>query len=161
MSLQTQITALIAAIASDIKTLLANTGNLANLTTANKTSLVNSLNELKSSIANIDLTSLISDATLTSTQKTYSIDKINAQIAAAVAALVNSAPGTLDTLKELADALTADSSTLSGLVTAVGNRVRFDAAQSLTDPEKITACQNLGIGDPTTDLAAAYSAAKV
>lgn len=161
MSLQTQITALIAAIASDIKTLLANTGNLANLTTANKTSLVNSLNELKSSIANIDLTSLISDATLTSTQKTYSIDKINAQIAAAVASLVNSAPGTLDTLKELADALTADSSTLSGLVTAVGNRVRFDAAQSLTDPEKITACQNLGIGDPTTDLAAAYSAAKV
>lgn len=161
MSLQTQITALIAAIASDIKTLLANTGNLANLTTANKTSLVNSLNELKSSIANIDLTSLISDATLTSTQKTYSIDKINAQIAAAVAALVNSAPGTLDTLKELADALTADSSTLSGLVTAVGNRVRFDAAQSLTNPEKITACQNLGIGDPTTDLAAAYSAAKV
>lgn len=161
MSLQTQITALIAAIASDIKTLLANTGNLANLTTANKTSLVNSLNELKSSIANIDLTSLISDATLTSTQKTYSIDKINAQIAAAVASLVNSAPGTLDTLKELADALTADSSTISGLVTAIGNRVRFDAAQSLTDPEKITACQNLGIGDPTTDLAAAYSAAKV
>ena len=161
MSLQTQITALIAAIASDIKTLLANTGNLANLTTANKTSLVNSLNELKSSIANIDLTSLISDATLTSTQKTYSIDKINAQIAAAVAALVNSAPGTLDTLKELADALTADSSTISGLVTAIGNRVRFDAAQSLTDPEKITACQNLGIGDPMTDLAAAYSAAKV
>ena len=161
MSLQTQITALIAAIASDIKTLLANTGNLANLTTSNKTSLVNSLNELKSSIANIDLTSLISDATLTSTQKTYSIDKINAQIAAAVAALVNSAPGTLDTLKELADALTADSSTISGLVTAIGNRVRFDAAQSLTDPEKITACQNLGIGDPMTDLAAAYSAAKV
>lgn len=161
MSLQTQITALIAVIASDIKTLLANTGNLANLTTANKTSLVNSLNELKSSIANIDLTSLISDATLTSTQKTYSIDKINAQIAAAVASLVNSAPGTLDTLKELADALTADSSTISGLVTAIGNRVRFDAAQSLTDPEKITACQNLGIGDPTTDLAAAYSAAKV
>ncbi len=136
MSLQTQITALIAAIASDIKTLLANTGNLANLTTANKTSLVNSLNELKSSIANIDLTSLISDATLTSTQKTYSIDKINAQIAAAVASLVNSAPGTLDTLKELADALTADSSTISGLVTAIGNRVRFDAAQSLTDPTK-------------------------
>lgn len=161
MSLQTQITALIAAIASDIKTLLANTGNLANLTTANKTSLVNSLNELKSSIANIDLTSLISDATLTSTQKTYSIDKINAQIAAAVASLVNSAPGTLDTLKELADALTADSSTISGLVAAIGNRVRFDAAQSLTDPEKITACQNLGIGDPMTDLAAAYSAAKV
>ena len=160
MSLQTQIASLIAAIASDIKTLLANTGNLANLTTANKTSLVNSLNELKSSIANIDLTSLISDATATSTSKTYSIDKINAQIASAVAALVNSAPSTLDTLKELADALTADASTLSGLVTAVGNRVRYDAAQSLTDPEKITACQNIGIGDPTTDLAAAYAAAK-
>lgn len=161
MSLQTQITTLITAIASDIKTLLANTGNLANLTTTNKTSLVNSLNELKSSIANIDLTSLISDATATSTSKTYSINKINSQISAAVAALVNSAPGTLDTLKELADALTADSSTISGLVTAIGNRVRFDAAQSLTDPEKIVACQNIGIGDPTKDLAAAYAAAKV
>lgn len=160
MSLQTQLQSLITAIATDIKALLANQGNLTTLSTTTKTSLVAALNELKTSISSIDLTALISDSTATSTTKTYSIDKINAQISAAVSALVAGAPTALDTLNELATAIASDESGIAGLVTAVGNRIRFDAAQSLTSPQQIQACQNIGVGDPTTDLAAAYATAK-
>jgi hypothetical protein len=160
MSLQTQLQALISAIATDIKALFANQGNLSTLSTTTKTNLVAALNELKTSINSIDLTALISDSSATSTTKTYSIDKINAQISAAVSALVAGAPTALDTLKELADAIASDESGIAGLVTAVGNRIRFDASQSLTSPQQIQACQNIGVGDPTTDLAAAYATAK-
>ena len=40
-------------------------------------------------------------------------------------------------------------------------RVRFDAVQSLTTPQKLQACTNLGIGDPEANFAAAYATAKV
>jgi capsid protein len=160
MSLQSQLQSLITSIATDIKALLANQGNLTTLNTTTKTSLVAALNELKTSINSIDLTALISDSTANSTTKTYSIDKINSQISAAVSALVAGAPTALDTLNELATAIASDESGIAGLVTAVGNRIRFDAAQSLTGPQQVQACQNIGVGDPTTDLAAAYATAK-
>ncbi len=160
MSLQSQLQSLITSIATDIKALLANQGNLTTLNTTTKTNLVAALNELKSSINSIDLTALISDSTASSTIKTYSIDKINSQISAAVSALVAGAPTALDTLNELATAIAGDESGIAGLVTAVGNRIRFDSSQSLTSPQQIQACQNLGVGDPTTDLAAAYATAK-
>ncbi|QWD55182.1 hypothetical protein [Polynucleobacter paneuropaeus] len=161
MSLQSQLQSLITSIATDIKALLANQGNLTTLNTTTKTNLVAALNELKSSINSIDLTALISDSTASSTSKTYSIDKINSQISAAVSALVAGAPTALDTLNELATAIASDESGIAGLVTAVGNRIRFDSSQSLTSPQQIQACQNIGVGDPTTDLAAAYATAKV
>ena len=160
MSLESQLQSLITSIATDIKALLANQGNLTTLNTTTKTNLVAALNELKSSINSIDLTALISDSTASSTSKTYSIDKINSQISAAVSALVAGAPTALDTLNELATAIASDESGIAGLVTAVGNRIRFDSSQSLTSPQQIQACQNIGVGDPTTDLAAAYATAK-
>ena len=63
MSLQSQLQSLITSIATDIKALLANQGNLTTLNTTTKTNLVAALNELKSSINSIDLTALISDST--------------------------------------------------------------------------------------------------
>lgn len=47
------------------------------------------------------------------------------------------------------------------VATSLSNRVRFDAVQSLTTPQKLQACTNLGIGDPEANFAAAYAAAKV
>lgn len=157
MSLQTQLAALITSIAADIKSLIANQGSLANLQTAAKSNLVAALNELKTSLGS---SALINDATISSTSLTYSIDKINAQINAAVSALVANAPTALDTLNELAVAISSDQSGISALVTAVGNRIRFDASQSLTSPEQVQACLNIGVGDPTVDLASAYATAK-
>ncbi len=160
MSLQVQITALAQAIAADIKQLNTNDGSLTALTTTAKNNLVAAINELKTAINSINLAALISDTTTSSTSLTWSITQINAAINSAVSALVAGAPTAMDTLNELATAITSDESAIGAITTALGNRVRFDAAQTLTSPQQIQACQNIGLGDPTTDLAAAYATAK-
>lgn len=153
---QERITALAQAIASDIKTLIANQGSLTALTTTNKTSLVAALNELKTAITNA---SNINDSA-TNTSSTWSSDKINTAINNAVAALVDGAGTTLDTLKELADALGNDSNFATTIATQMGKRVRVDAKQTFTVEEQAQGCANLGIGNPDTDLLAVYIAAK-
>lgn len=153
---QERITALAQAIASDIKTLIANQGSLTALTTTNKTSLVAALNELKTAITNA---SSINDSA-TNTSSTWSSDKINTSINNAVSALVNGAGTTLDTLKELADALGNDANFAATIATQMGKRVRVDAAQTFTVTEQAQGCANLGIGNPDTDFVAAYNTAK-
>lgn len=154
---QQRITALAQAIASDIKNLTTNQGSLTTLTTTNKTSLVAALNELKTAIANA---SNIND-TATNTSATWSSQKINTTINNAVTALVNGAGTTLDTLKELSDALGNDANFAATIAAQMGKRVRVDAAQTFTVTEQAQGCANLGIGNPDTDLLAVYTAAKV
>ena len=153
---QQRITALAQAIASDIKNLTTNQGSLTTLTTTNKTSLVAALNELNTAIANA---SNIND-TATNTSATWSSQKINTTINNAVTALVNGAGTTLDTLKELSDALGNDANFAATIAAQMGKRVRVDAAQTFTVTEQAQGCANLGIGNPDTDLLAVYTAAK-
>ena len=153
---QERITSLAQAIAADIKQLTTNQGTLTALTTTDKTSLVNAINELKTSIANV---TNIND-TSTSKSATWSSDKINTSINNAVSALVNGAGTTLDTLKELANALGNDANFATTIATQMGKRVRVDAAQTFTVAEQAQGCANLGIGNPDTDLLAIYMAAK-
>ena len=153
---QERITSLAQAIAADIKQLTTNQGTLTALTTTDKTSLVKAINELKSSIANA---TNIND-TSTSTSATWSSDKINTSINNAVSALVSGAGTTLDTLKELADALGNDANFAATIATQMGKRVRVDAAQTFTVAEQAQGCANLGIGNPDTDFVAAYNTAK-
>jgi hypothetical protein len=162
--LVSSISDLAQAIGADIKTLTAGQGTLSSLSTTAKGNLVAALNELKAAIDAIVLTSLISDAatgTASDTSVTWSAYKIKTQVDGAIAALINAAPATLDTLKELADALTGQDSTITNLLTAVGNRVRFDADQTLTADQIAQVWENIGLGDPAeTDFAAAYDEAK-
>ena len=65
-------------------------------------------------------------------------------VQAAVAALVASAPGALDTLDELAAALGDDSNFATTIAGALGNRVRVDAAQGLSGPQQSQARANIG-----------------
>ena len=153
---QERITSLAQAIAADIKRLTTNQGTLTALTTTDKTSLVKAINELKSSIANA---TNIND-TSTSTSATWSSDKINTSINNAVSALVNGAGTTLDTLKELADALGNDANFATSIATQMGKRVRVDAPQTFTVTEQAQGCANLGIGNPDTDFVAEYTSAK-
>ena len=102
---------------------------------------------------------IINDGAAGSTTSTYSGSKIDADIAAAVAALVASSPAALDTLAELATALGNDDDFATTINTALGNRVRFDAAQTLTTPQQLQACNNIGVGDPETDLVALFNTA--
>lgn len=67
-------------------------------------------------------------------------------VAAALAGLVDSSPATLDTLNELAAALGDDPDFATTVSTALGNRLRVDAAQGLTAPQQAQGRDNLGLG---------------
>lgn len=168
MSTVNRIIALANAIGLDIKTLTNKQGDLTSLTTTAKGNLVAAINELKTLIGSggggggveIDDTAGAGD-----TDVAYSADKIVAVIALAKTQIQESILGgaseAYDTLKELQDLLENDQTALTALTSAVANRIRYDAEQTLTTPQKLQACTNLGIGDPETDLLAAYTAAKV
>lgn len=73
-----------------------------------------------------------------------------AAAAAAAAALVDSSPGTLDTLNELAAALGDDPNYAATTATALGNRVRVDTpAQGLNGTQKSNAKTNLDLQNVT------------
>lgn len=182
MSLETSLTAFVNAVGADIKNGQLKVGDLAALTTAQKASVVLALNELKT-----DLTTLqgqiaaatnINDAGLaTSTTETYSISKIIDSINTASQNLkqeiLGSAPAALDTLQELATALSDNPSFATDIAIAIGNRVRFDEAQTLSAAQQLQARQNIGaasqaefstlqtdLGNVNTDFLAVYNTAK-
>lgn len=163
MTLSTRIVALAGAIGLDVKLLTANQGVLSTLSTTAKDNLVAAINELyitSGAAAVIDDTAGSGDTDLT-----WSADKIAATIEAAKLAvkneLVDGAGAALDTLAELAAALGNDADFASTVTTSLGNRLRFDAPQTLSPAQQAQACANLGIGDFEADLAGLYAASKV
>ena len=119
-------------------------GNLTELTTTDKTSLVKAINEVKSiSVAGGATTAYVDN------KVTEEINK-----------LVNGAPEALDTLKEIADKLTAGDSVTVALTAQVNNRVKYNEDQTLTTTQQAQACKNIGIGDPATNFLAAYTTAR-
>ena len=69
----------------------------------------------------------------------------------AVANVIDSAPGALDTLNELAAALGDDANYASTTTTALSNRLRIDTnAQGLTSTQKSNAITNLGLSTVAT-----------
>ena len=137
-------------------------GTLTNLTTTAKSNLVAALNEVKAQVSSVDMTQLINDLAVAGvTDKTYSVDKILNVVQAAVNQLVDSSPGTMDTLRELAAALGNNPNFATTISTALGNRVRVDAAQTFTAPEQEQARANISaasIISVTTAKAAADAA---
>lgn len=164
MSLETRITALATTIAASVNTAKTERGTLASLSTTNKSNLVAACNELKSAIDAISAAT-INDASSSSTTETWSIDKIANEISTAISALVDGAPGALDTLNELAAALQDDASSVADIITAQALRVRVDAVQSFSAGEKTQGRANLGaqeaavIGDTDRDFAADFTGA--
>lgn len=160
MTLQTNLSNLVTRMATENKALRnlinGNTPSLASLSTVDKTNLVNAINELKSAVDTLKSTPggvQISDAT-TTTNATWSSNKINSAITAAIAALVNNAPAAQDTLKELADSIAAVAQADAGLVSAV-------SSQSFTTAQKLQACQNMGVGDPETNYVTLFESGLV
>ena len=170
MTVDSAIRAFAAAAAAQdklLKILLnGNAADLSALSTTTKTNLIAAINEVKAQVNGIAPGAVIDDST-TSTTKTWSSTKTNATISAAVAGLVASAPAALDTLTELAAALGGDANFASTTAAALGSRVRFDAAQTLTAPQKTQALANIGaaaaadIGPTDTDYVALFNAALV
>lgn len=162
--LQVRITDLATRVATEcksIRTLMnANSSDLSALTTTQKTSLVAAINELKSSITALGTPLTISDSTSNTTQ-VWSSSKVASEIQAAKDAITNGAASALDTLSELAAALGNDANFASTLTTALGYRLRFDAAQTLTVGQITQACANIGIGEPDTDFVTTFNSGLV
>lgn len=165
MSLASQLQLGFVRIGTEFKSIrteiLSKVGDLTALTTTSKSSAVSAINELKADLGAAG--AAIDDGSATSaTTTTWSANKITTQIGSAITALINGAPGALDTLKEIADELAANESAATALTTAVSNRLRFDAAQSLSGPQLTQGQSNLGVystaqvGDPATDFAAGF-----
>lgn len=143
-TLEQRIVSLAQAIGLDIKNTNNAIGTLSSLTTTQKASVVGAINELKSSIASIDLSAVINDAGASGSDKTYSIDKILNLLSALKSEILGGIPSTaLDTIKELADFL-ADNTVAGGLVEQLGNRVRVDAAQSFDSTKQAQGRSNIG-----------------
>jgi len=150
-TLQVRLQDLATRIATEVKALrtLLN-GNAADnsaLITTVKTNLVAAINEVKTQANSLAASggATINDAASSSSTQTYSIDKIVTSISEARAALkaeiLGGAGAAYDTLQELKAFLDSNSGDIASLV---ANRLRFDAAQSLTAPQKVQGNANLG-----------------
>lgn len=163
MSLQTQISNLAVRVATECKAIRVVTGSLPSLSTTDKSSLVAAINELKTALTTA--AGVLDSATTGDTTHTWSANKIISEINAAKTAIINGAPAAYDTLIEISDKLASDDSDISGLLTAMGNRVRFDAAQVLTAPQKVQALSNIGaisaadVGDVNSNFVTTFETA--
>ena len=126
-----QITTLLKQVNNALK---SNQGDLTKLSTADKTSLVNALNELKTTIDN---KTSINDGQ-TTTANTWSATKISNEITQAITNLINGADASSDTLKELADKITALAQADNGLVSA-------NQLQAFTEQQKAQARSNIDV----------------
>ena len=172
MTLEQRLIALAQAMGADVKALLAAQGSLSALTTTAKNNLVAAVNELKTAVdaAAGGGVSIDDGAGDGATGVTWSADKIFDAIEVAKTAVKNDltagAAAALDTLSELAAALNNDPAFAATIAAEVANRVRYDAAQTLTQPQMAQARANIGalgaadVGDTDHDFVADYNAAK-
>lgn len=169
MTLEQRIILLAQAMGADVKTLTLAQGSLSALTTTAKGNLVAAINELHAAVGSAGA-AIDDGAGAGATTVTWSANQIHSTIEAAKLAIKNEltdgAGAALDTLKELADALGNDPSFAATIAAELANRVRYDAAQTLTAPQQAQARTNIGaqaaseIGDPDRDFVGDYNTAK-
>ena len=115
-----------------------------------------------SATANSADATLLDRANHTGTQLHSTISDFDTAVNALIEAVIDSAPAALDTLNELAAALGDDPNFSATITTALGNRLRFDAAQTLDAGEQSQAQDNLNVysrtelGDPTTNFVTTF-----
>lgn len=123
MSLATNVTNLATRMGTESKALRTlingNLNSLSSLKTTEKGNLVAAINEILDLMGSAG--AKISDTT-TSTSSVWSSSKTNTKINDAVAALVDSSPEALDTLKELAEALGNDSNFAKTLTDSIATK---------------------------------------
>lgn len=169
MSLSGNVQDLALRVATESKALRTlingNTADLIGLTTTAKGNLVLAINEIDAAVSNGGGAAI--DDVTPSTTTVWSSSKSRAEIDAATAALVDAAPGTLDTLNELAAALGDNPNFAATLTADIANRVRFDAVQTLTAIQMAQARSNIDaasatdVGSTTTDYVVTFEAGLV
>lgn len=141
-TLEQRLSAVIQAIGADIKILKTAKGDLTALSTTTKGNLVEALNEIFT----------LANTKASSTDITSAINTLKTEI------MGTGVPEALNTLKEIATYIQSDETLGVSLSTAITKRVRFDDVQTLTTPEKLQACTNIGVGNPDVDLVAVFNA---
>lgn len=156
-----KVDALAEAIGSTIKTLRANIGTMSSLATANKNSLVEAVNEVrtlaagKSSLTLPQVQTGIIKDNAKAANTTYSSNKIEAYVTSQITtatqniktSILGGASDAYDTLKELQDAIEQDKTATSGMLDTINNRLRIDAKMTLTDEQKGFVAESLGFTD--------------
>ena len=157
MSLQITLQNLATRIATECKSLRTlingNATGLTALTTTDKTNLVSALNEVRALAA---AAGAVADGS-TSTTTSWSSQKVTNYVAAQVAGVLGGASAAYDTLQEIQAFLQADDTAIAGILTSLGLRLRFDAAQTLTTAQQLQACNNIGVGDPETNFVTVFN----
>jgi len=149
-TLESRLNSLASLIGADVKALNTAKGDLSTLSTTAKGNLVAALNEVYT----------LANGAASGASITTAIDNLRNELRAGASAA-------LDTFAEVAAQIATDESGAAALATAVGNRVRFDAVQTLTAPQSaqarsnISALSTIEIGNPDADFASTYTAAKV
>lgn len=144
-TLEQRLSSVIQAIGTDIKALKTAKGDLTSLSTTAKNNLVEALNEIFT----------LANTKASASDITSAINSLKAEI------MGTGVPEALDTLKEIATYIQSDETLGVSLSTAITKRVRFDDVQTLTTPEKLQACTNIGVGNPDVDLVAVFNASLV
>lgn len=126
-------------------------GQRGSLTTTDKDSLVDAINEVVASLAAlrqvVESKTEIDDSVATATNVWSALKtttKISESCAAVKNEILNGAGSAYDTLKELADLITTNKSAIEALQGLAAGHVKFDAAQSLTAAQKTQARSNIG-----------------
>lgn len=140
----------VAALYALANTLKVNQGNLTSLSTTAKGSLVEALNELQAALV---AASEIDDS-LSAAGSTWSSSKIMTELAALGQSVKNdlfgdpSISAQFDTFIELANEIQSNQGAVASINTALANRVRFDAPQSLTPSQQQQARSNIDAASP-------------
>ena len=148
-------------VGTTIKGIKTSIGETSTLKTTDKT-VVGSANELFEKIKTIETAQASSSSindTSASSATAYSSQKTEQLIAQAKADIMNGATSAMDTFKEVEDAISNNKTVATGLVDAVGKRLRIDEAQTLTSDQKTAVETTLNIGDTSTDFAAVFERA--
>jgi len=162
LSLSARIESLVIRLAQEFNDVRARAGNLATLSTVNKSNLVAAINELHAALVSPNV---INDLVVATTS-TYSSSRIVALLGELKTEILGGAGPAFDTLLEIQQALQSGSTGLDALLTAVNNRVRFDGAQILSVPQQVQARANIGAASvdqvgPDRDFVAIFNAALV
>lgn len=147
MTLVTRITEVVKAIGADIKALKGRV-----LTLENKPASTGGVDESQvQSTVNAKVEESIN------TLKGELATLVTPTITAEINKVVDGAPDTFNTLKEISDYIEQDKTGASAMTTSINNRLRFDEQQTLTEAQQTNVLNSLGLTD--TDLVAAYTTA--
>lgn len=144
MSLVTQLSALVSRVGTEFKSVHTTTGDLVNLNTTAKDSLVSAINDVHAAVvaAAAVEAALINDVDV-DTAHVFSSQKTTDLLVALKAEILDGAGTAFDTLNKLATLIGNDETGIANLVTLVGQKVDFTVAQTLSSVQQARARSNI------------------